>query len=133
MQLFFSCFSPCETNGGKLREYHLWYSLSSLPKFASISSKIEVFMTKTLVQNMSSNSLMKNLFSSHADTFLRCRSMDQLQLLLVQVRDRLDCHMASSSTTRNCQPGMITLSNLMELPLEGDATTLKRSDPQFTM
>lgn len=90
-------------------------------------------MTKTLVQNMSSNSLMKNLFSSHSDTFIRCISMDQLQLLLVQVRDRLDCHMASSSTTRNGQPGIITLSNLMELPLEGDATTLKRSDPQFTM
>ena len=57
--------------------------------------------------------------------------MDSAQILLVELRDRLDGHMALSSKTQYGHPGMIDLSELMELPLEGDATALTYRMLQF--
>ena len=68
MPLFFTYFLPRETYGGKLREIDVYYSASALPKFASISSKIEVFMNKTLIYNLTPNPVMKNSLASHPDT-----------------------------------------------------------------
>ena len=59
--------------------------------------------------------------------------MDSAHLLLVELRDRLDRHMASSSKTQYGHPGMIDLSDLMELPSEGDATALTYSDPEVAI
>ena len=59
--------------------------------------------------------------------------MDSAQLLLIELRDRLDRHMASSSTTQYGHPGKIDLSALMELPLQGDATALTYSESEFAI
>ena len=68
MPLFFTYFLPSETYGGKLRGIDVYYSASALPKFASISFKIEVFMNKTLIYNLTPNPVMKNPLASHPDT-----------------------------------------------------------------
>jgi hypothetical protein len=59
--------------------------------------------------------------------------MNSAQVLLVQLRDRLDGHMAASSKTQYGHPGMIDLSDLMELTFEGDATSLTFSDPEVAI
>ena len=55
--------------------------------------------------------------------------MDSAQLLPIE----LDGHMASSSKTQYGHPGKIDLSDLMELPLQGDATALTYSDPEVAI